>query len=238
MSIQAMSWAMAAQPASSTQKFVLVAVANYANEDGVAWPSQKRIATDTMLNRRTVQRCLEGLEVDGFIEREPFHREDGSRGTDKIHLKVVAQGGGSSPKGGGPVSRGQRSCVEEGGGPGPHQEPSPEPSPKPSSSLTNVREADDSDLKELEDHFWKTAPGIIQRSTGRPLNVCRGIAVKALKGCQDDPLEALLLIESMQGKREPVTYLTAAIAERNGTRKQRPAPAPAPKRSGWDRGKI
>jgi DNA-binding transcriptional regulator YhcF (GntR family) len=68
MSFQAIAWAFK-QPAKTAEKFLLIAVANYADERGHAWPSVERLCADTGMSRATVQRSLKKLEKGGFISR-------------------------------------------------------------------------------------------------------------------------------------------------------------------------
>ena len=62
MSTDAMRWAFMQHGMSSPQKFVLVALADRANENHECWPSIDRISLDTELGPRTVQRALCELE--------------------------------------------------------------------------------------------------------------------------------------------------------------------------------
>jgi DNA-binding transcriptional regulator YhcF (GntR family) len=73
---------------SATVKAVLLAVANYADEEGVCWPSQEQLGEDTELSRHTIMRALDQLEEMGLLERERRHRGDGSRTSDLIVLDL------------------------------------------------------------------------------------------------------------------------------------------------------
>lgn len=86
MSVQAIGWALAQTVGSSSAKSVLVAIANYADENGQCWPSQGRIASDTELTDRSVRTAMALLEENGFINRAERRRPDGSRATDTISL--------------------------------------------------------------------------------------------------------------------------------------------------------
>lgn len=86
MSIQAVAWALKQRLGSPTLKVVLIAVANYADEDGVCWPSQERLAQDTDLTERSVRDVLKKLEAMGFIQRTPRHVNGNQRETDIIRL--------------------------------------------------------------------------------------------------------------------------------------------------------
>jgi hypothetical protein len=68
VSFPAILWAWSA-PTESTRKLVLLALADHANRDGVAWPSLRRIAARTGLSERTVQYALRDLQEEGHIRR-------------------------------------------------------------------------------------------------------------------------------------------------------------------------
>lgn len=88
MSIAALSWAKKQKCGSASLKAVLLAVADYADETGYAWPSQKRIVEDTELSLRTVRDALVALEEKGLLRRVQYNREDGSRGADRYYLNL------------------------------------------------------------------------------------------------------------------------------------------------------
>lgn len=67
MSIQAISWALKVQGLKSTEKFVLVCLANYSNENGYCFPSVAQIADDTCQDRKTVLGNLKSLCAAGLI---------------------------------------------------------------------------------------------------------------------------------------------------------------------------
>lgn len=86
MSITALNWAFSAEVKSPAAKFVLVALSNYADEDGYCYPSQARLARDTGQSDRTVRRHLAQLEADGWITRRQRRRQNGSRTSDAFNL--------------------------------------------------------------------------------------------------------------------------------------------------------
>lgn len=58
----------------SSQKSVLISLADNANDEGVCWPSVDRIVERTCLTDRTVQKCLKWLEERGAISRQKRHK--------------------------------------------------------------------------------------------------------------------------------------------------------------------
>ncbi|MEM5501834.1 helix-turn-helix domain-containing protein [Ahrensia kielensis] len=88
MSIQAVAWAISQKVGSPTGKVLLICLANYADEEGLCWPSQKTIAAETELSDRSTILWLKKLEECGYIQRERRHRRDGSRTTDHIRLQL------------------------------------------------------------------------------------------------------------------------------------------------------
>jgi hypothetical protein len=63
-----MTWVFAQDIRPSHAKFVLVSVANCANENGLAWPSIAHICDVTSQDRKTVIKALQALERTGHIE--------------------------------------------------------------------------------------------------------------------------------------------------------------------------
>jgi len=98
MSVQAIGWALAQKVGSSSAKSVLVAIANYADENGQCWPSQGRIASDTELTDRSVRTAMALLEENGFINRVERRRPDGSRATDTISLIMQPEKSSAPPE--------------------------------------------------------------------------------------------------------------------------------------------
>lgn len=88
MSVQALSAAFALRGLSPSEKLVLLALANFANEGLQCWPSQERLAADTELSARTVWSALKGLEERGVLVRESRKRSDGTRATDVFTLNL------------------------------------------------------------------------------------------------------------------------------------------------------
>lgn len=86
MSLRALDWALTRKLDDSTCKFVLVAVANYADQKGVCWPSLGRLARDTSFDRSTIVRALRRLEEMGYLRVERRKRADESYSSNLITL--------------------------------------------------------------------------------------------------------------------------------------------------------
>lgn len=69
MSIKLMTAVWEREDLSSTQKLVLLALADWANDEGLCWPSINRLAIKTSMAGRSVQRLIRDLEQMGFIRR-------------------------------------------------------------------------------------------------------------------------------------------------------------------------
>lgn len=90
MSIEALNWAFDFEAKSSSEKAVLLALANYVGGDGRCHPGQESIAKKASCTDRTVRTVLADLEERGIIARERRERQDGSRTSDTIILLVFA----------------------------------------------------------------------------------------------------------------------------------------------------
>jgi Mn-dependent DtxR family transcriptional regulator len=67
MSIQAMNWALGKETGSPSAKVVLLTLANYANQNGAAFPSHEQLAEETEQSTDTVARRLRELAKLGLI---------------------------------------------------------------------------------------------------------------------------------------------------------------------------
>jgi hypothetical protein len=88
MALQAITWALAQKVRPSGRKFVLVALANYASEDGYCYPSQAPLAADTGQTDRSVRQHLQDLEAEGYIRRDERYGPTGQQLTDGYYLPV------------------------------------------------------------------------------------------------------------------------------------------------------
>ena len=87
MSVQAISWAYrVAGIDDPIEAFLLVTLANYADEFGVCFPSQSTLRANCRCSERKVRDSLKSLEERGLILRIMRRRDNGSRRSDVIIL--------------------------------------------------------------------------------------------------------------------------------------------------------
>ena len=67
MSNLVLTWVFHESNARTTDRLVLLALADEADDDGMTWPSQRRIAAKARLNRSTVQEAIRRLEDAGEV---------------------------------------------------------------------------------------------------------------------------------------------------------------------------
>jgi hypothetical protein len=83
-----MTWAFGL-PLEPRAKIALLAIADNADDEGIAWPSRDLIASKSSQSRATINRRMKflvDLRVLGVFER---YREDGSQTTDEIRLDLA-----------------------------------------------------------------------------------------------------------------------------------------------------
>lgn len=91
MSFQALAWAWEQRTGSAGRKAVLGALAQFADEHGVCYPSQETIARHTEQSVRTVREHMAALETAGFITRVGRKKADGTINSDLIQLNIQRQ---------------------------------------------------------------------------------------------------------------------------------------------------
>lgn len=77
MSIKALNWAFAQKLENSSNKFVLVALADSADDFGICWPSYNTIAKKTSLHRATVIRAVNALIDQKLITKKSRFKAQG-----------------------------------------------------------------------------------------------------------------------------------------------------------------
>jgi DNA-binding transcriptional ArsR family regulator len=88
MSIRALNWAWSQRTGGPASKVVLMKLADYSNDTGVAFPSVARIALQCEMSERTVQRHLRALEANRLLTSEERRRADGSRTSNTYTLAL------------------------------------------------------------------------------------------------------------------------------------------------------
>lgn len=88
MSIKAMTWAFDL-PLEPRAKIALLAIADNADDAGVAWPSRDLIAQKSSQSRATVNRRMAYLVELAVLSVHERFREDGSQTTDEIRLNLA-----------------------------------------------------------------------------------------------------------------------------------------------------
>ena len=87
MSVSAMSWAWK-KALSSTEKIVLVALADHADDEGICWPGHKGLTGKCGLARRSIINVIQRLVDRGLVSIEKRRREDGSYRSNRYVLHV------------------------------------------------------------------------------------------------------------------------------------------------------
>ena len=134
--VQGWAWQ---QQVSGTDKLILIALADHADDTGHCWPGTKGIAEKCGVSRRTVVASVSRLTEAGLIVCESRHRKDGSQTSNEYFLQIHRGGAGDSP----PHAVNDKGGVQETGGggvvsftPRTVREPSIEPSTDSSTDVT------------------------------------------------------------------------------------------------------
>ena len=88
MSLRALTWAWEQELTNPSEKLVLLAIADHANDDGMCWPSMSHVAERCLLSTRQIQRITEQLVDYGLVSRERRKRPDGTLGTYTYTLNI------------------------------------------------------------------------------------------------------------------------------------------------------
>lgn len=73
---------------TSSRRMVLVSLANYAGEDGHAWPSQKLVSEEAGCGIRSLKDHLKWLEQSGFIRRDTKNLGQGKGSRTSYHVDL------------------------------------------------------------------------------------------------------------------------------------------------------
>lgn len=83
-------------PDNPTQRFVLLALADYADHDGSCYPSYNKTAQRCAISRSTAMRAIKKLAKDGWLTIETQTRDNGSHTSNRIFLNLERLTGGST----------------------------------------------------------------------------------------------------------------------------------------------
>ena len=86
MSWSALAWATDSDVGSSAAKFILILLANKADENFSCYPSIRTLMAESNAGRSTVMRALRDLETRGFISRRPQFHDSGARRSTRYYL--------------------------------------------------------------------------------------------------------------------------------------------------------
>jgi hypothetical protein len=123
-----MNWALSVQLPGPGIKAVLMALANYADENNECFPGQDRLARETCQGVRTVQRHLATLSEMGLVAIKARGGSGGGRWPNWYRLAVGAQPANLAARGNPPTETGATRQLEQGNPPLVAYEPLLEPS--------------------------------------------------------------------------------------------------------------
>lgn len=86
MSWEALAWAKDSDISNPVAKFILVLLANKADEDFSCYPSIRTLMAESGAGRSTVLRALSYLETQGFMTRRPQFHDSGARRSTRYYL--------------------------------------------------------------------------------------------------------------------------------------------------------
>jgi hypothetical protein len=213
MSVQAITWALSVRAGSPGAKAVLLALANYANEFAVCWPSQERLAEETDQSVDSVQRRLKELEIARLISRQERGLRNGRRALTVYSCLMpgVAGSHATTPQPAAPQSAAPQ--IKPNDTAALRQEPLGEPL---IDSEANASDADASrDVRtRLFNHGLRTLAAI----TGKTPDSCRSLIGKWLKAVNDEAIHVLGAIEDAERNRiaDPVAWIGRALQARSG----------------------
>jgi hypothetical protein len=177
VSIRAIGWAFDQVGLSPSNKLVLVALADNANDEGICWPGWEAVASKTGLSRASIYRCYRQLEEAGFLSEKTI------KNNRLVKVLAVSQRDDSS-QGETAKSHSETPLMEE-----PSVEPSGTKTPTPSSAA-----AVGSSKTEEVDGVWATYVETMKpRGRGRQLAADdRDVIRLALKVGDADELKSAI----------------------------------------------
>ncbi|MFC6790601.1 helix-turn-helix domain-containing protein [Methylobacterium komagatae] len=238
MSVKAHAWAKTVRAGSPTLKAVLVAIADYADQAGRAWPSQERLAEDTEFSVRAVRNAILGLEANGLLKREERRRADGTRGTDILILSINRQEMPADAEQPAPRSKQPAPHTDQpAGGAGPTTlEPPLNHQQNRSDATASGRTAQAAEPLSVRDRLWMD--GVLTlRGLGMSDPSARRLIGKLLRDTGGDAGRIHWAIDEARAAEtgDPVPYLTRIL---NDTPTTRPQARASPVRRGTGNGYL
>lgn len=99
MSVEAMAWAFQQEGLPTCPKFVLVALANRANEDGYCWPGLEDLERRTGLTDRAIQKALKLMVERHLLTICPRFHSNGRQTSNLYRLCLPSNPGGRGEPG-------------------------------------------------------------------------------------------------------------------------------------------
>lgn len=197
MSHAATNWAFE-QNLRPAQKITLLAIADYVDENGVAWPSMKTLASKTSMSESSVRRQIQRLEDEGFIEVTAGERPNGSQTSNRYRLRMAPPSQND---------RGPLSTVTP-----------PEPSLEPDLTKTSTRQSlpiadavpTDSDLTPVQQGMVNRA-GLLKRDIDEVRFIVALILDRKISTVSAMTLAFWILDKARVPPRMPGRYVIAAI---------------------------
>lgn len=96
MSFDAMNWASKQDCQNSTNKLILLMLANYSDENDSSFPSYRHLASLCSCTERTAMRAIDSLIQMGLVKKEERYMKDGKQTSNRFILnrgdKIDTQG--------------------------------------------------------------------------------------------------------------------------------------------------
>jgi DNA-binding transcriptional MocR family regulator len=208
MSWQAIAWSIRQTTGSARRKLLLLALANYADESGVCWPSQETLARDTEQSLDTVQRQLAALEKLKLLARERMPKR---RGQWQGHLyKLFLQEGVASQARSAARSADLRPGQAAAGAPTRPQSLRLKPSIEPSIEPSRAKTAKDAVTRQQAFQAKQEGAEVVQNRIARRIGDDGWLVL----GDMDDGQRSRLSTLERQGRLDNETLMTAVLGVR------------------------
>jgi len=88
MSVYAMAWAWQQRCRNASEKLVLLALADFSDDEGVCWPGTRKLSEKCGVTQRQVRAHMQLLEESAFVERVERTHESGRRLSNLYRLPI------------------------------------------------------------------------------------------------------------------------------------------------------